>query len=110
MEELGHFVIIVGKDSPSGYTVEIAVIDQSTGLVLEHSPLVEILFHVTLVHNSNKQSNAKKPQRHPMLWMIEGATSTILVAAAPMIGAPSVTSPLPLRLLQRPETAKRHYK
>ena len=33
---------------------------------------------------------------HPVLWMIQGATSTILVAAPPMIGARSVTSPLPL--------------
>ena len=39
---------------------------------------------------------------HPVLWMIQGATSTILVAAPPMIGAPSVTLPLPLRLLRRP--------
>ena len=33
--------------------------------------------------------------------MIRGATLTILVVAPPMIGAPSVTSPLPLRLSQR---------
>ena len=39
---------------------------------------------------------------HPMLWMIQGAALTILVAAPPMIGTPSVISPLPLRLLQRP--------
>ena len=31
-----------------------------------------------------------------------GGTSTILVAAPPVIRAPSVTSPLPLRLLQEP--------
>ena len=33
--------------------------------------------------------------------MIPGAILTILVVAPPMIGAPSVTSPLPLRLFPR---------
>ena len=37
-----------------------------------------------------------------MLWTIQEATLTILAAAIPMIWVPSVISPLPLRLLQRP--------
>ncbi len=37
-----------------------------------------------------------------MLWMIQEAALTILAAAIPMVWVPSVISPLPLRLLQRP--------
>ena len=39
---------------------------------------------------------------HPVLWMIQGATSTILVAAPPVIGAPLVISLFPFQLLQKP--------